>query len=258
MNLTRTATYWTLAASATLMIGISSAFAQESRHICEELARQSHTEAEMQRCIEEFGEPESFRQAREDRRRQDAAAAQTAEERARYYDKTFTAAELKRFGAPYVAKRNFYDVYGRVYKSKTLTDAKHLCKYLGFEKNLNEGSISAPMEDFENRGFLGVTVNDPMFGSLDAKQFRFDETDDPSNIQVYTSLTCRRDRKEGDPESGVVAQTEAINRDVNESRTSDQEVREDNSSRRLRNYSIDSNSPFLYNPNAGSGESSQR
>src|SRR5690606_39424186 len=113
-----------------------------------------HTEAEMQRCIQEFGEPASFREAREDQRRVDSAAAQTAEERARYYDKTFTSAELKRFGAPYVAKRNFYDVYGRIYKTKTLTSAKNLCKYLGFEKNLNDGSISAEMDDFENRSFL--------------------------------------------------------------------------------------------------------
>lgn len=258
MKLTQTATYWTLAATATLMLGIGSAFAQDggSVHICEELMRQEHTEAEMKTCIEEFGEPASFRQSRDDQRRQNDASAQAQLEREQFFDKTFTAAELRRFGAPYVARRNYYDAYGRVYKKKDLTEAKHLCKYLDFDKALNEGTLSSVMEDFENQSFVGVTVKDPLFGSLNADQFRFDESDDPSNIQIFTSLTCRRDRKDGDPESAVVSSTEAMNREVQQSRPSSIRDGQNNSSRRNESH-IGADSPYLYQPNAGAS-SSQR
>lgn len=252
MKLTRTATQWTLALSTVLVLGISSALAQQATHICDELMRQEHTAEDLRRCIAEFGEPESIRQAREEQRRADVAQAQTQQEREQFFDKTFTEAELRRFGAPYVGKRNFYDVYGSIYKSKTLTDGKDLCKYLGFDKALSEGSLSSEMEDFENRSFVGVTVDKPFLGSLEAKQFRFDESDDPSNIQVYTSITCRRDRKEGDPENSVVGSTEALNNHIQSaSETSREGVRENNSSRR-ENRSIDANSPYLYNPNSQS------
>jgi len=252
MNLTRTASYWTVAVVATLLVTIGSAFAQEKPlHICEELMRQEHTEADMKKCIEEFGEPESFKQAREQRQANEQAQARDQEERSKYFDKTFNASELKRFGAPYVAKRNYYDVYGRIYKRKTLTEAKDLCKYLGFDKALGDGALSAEMEDFENRNFVGVVVDDPIFGSLSAEQFRFKEVEDPSNIQVYTSLTCRRDRKEGDPESATVNAVNAVNADIREGQSSNQEVRQDNSSRRQRPV-ITEDSPYLYNPNRSS------
>ncbi len=252
MKLTQTATYWTMAGVATLMLSIGSAFAQAdgATHICEELMRQEHTEAEMKTCIEEFGEPASFRQARDDQRRRADSAAQAQQERERYFDKIFTSAELRRFGAPYVAKRNYYDGYGRVYKTKELTEAKHLCKYLGFDKNLGNGSVSEVMEDFDHQSFVGVTVKDPLFGSLSADQFRFGESDDPSSIQVFTSLTCRRDRKDGDPESSVVSSTEAINREVRQSDRQDSgETARNDSSRRRESY-LGENSPYLYRPEA--------
>ncbi len=141
MKLTQTATYWTLAASMTLIIGMSSAFAQDV-HICEELMRQEHTEAEMNTCIEEFGEPESFRTNRDQQRRTEEAREEAQREREQFFDKVFTAAELRRFGAPYVARRNFYNSIGRIYRTKNLTEEKDLCKYLGFDKNLGDGAIS--------------------------------------------------------------------------------------------------------------------
>lgn len=257
MNLTKTATYWTMAISAVLILGMGSTFAQESLHICEELMRQEHTEAEMELCIKEFGEPESFRQARESRREEQRVREATEEERKKFYDKTFTSAELKRFGAPYVARRNYYDLNGRIYKRKTLTDAKDLCKYLGFDKNLTEGMLSEEMDDFANRNFVGVVVSDPLFGSLEAKQFRFQSDElDPSNIQVYTALTCRRDRKEGDPENSVINSVNAVNEEIRNSQTrqNDQEVREDNSSRR-ETRTLEEDSPYIYRR---ANQSSQR
>ncbi len=246
MKLTQTATYWTLAASMTLIIGISSAFAQDV-HICEELMRQEHTEAEMKTCIEEFGEPESFRTNRDQQRRSEDAQAEAQREREQYFDKIFTSAELRRFGAPYVARRNFYSSNGRIYRTKNLTEEKDLCKYLGFDENVGDGAVSEAMEDFDHMNFVGVTVNDPLFSSLEAKQFRFDESDDPSNIQVYTSLVCRRDRKEGDPESSVVSSTEAVNDAIQSGSFASQQNDQDNSQRR-RSPVIDENSPYIYVP----------
>src|SRR5690606_10858704 len=92
--------------------------------------------------------------------------------------------------------------------------------------------------------------NDPMFGSLDAKQFRFDESDDPSNIQIYKSLTCRRDRREGDPENAAVSSTVAVNTEVQTAdRQGQEEVRQNNSSRR-ESPVLQPNSPYLHNPNS--------
>lgn len=255
MKLTKTATYWTMAASFTLLIGMSSAFAQDV-HICEELMRQEHTEADMKKCIEEFGEPESFRTSRDQQQRSDEARADAQREREQYFDKVFTAAELRRFGAPYVAKRNFYDAYGRVYRNKTLTDEKDLCQYLGFDKNLGDGALSEVMEDFENQNFVGVRVNNPLLGSLEAKQFRFDESDDPSNIQIYTSLKCRRDRKDGDPESSVVSSTQAVNSAIQGSSSASQQNARNDSQRR-RPSVLDANSPYLYNPQTSTDSSNR-
>mgnify|MGYP003672761954 CR=1 FL=1 len=69
----------------------------------------------------------------------------------------------------------------------------------------------------------------------------------PSSIQVFTSLKCRRDRKDGDPESSVVSSTQALNEVIQPSSSASQQTARDNSQRR-RPTVIDENSPYLYVP----------
>src|SRR5690606_10675722 len=96
-------------------------------------------------------------------------------------------------------------------------------------------------------------VTDPAFSAPKAEQFRIAEDElDPSNIQVYTSLTCRRDRKKGDPESGVIESVEAVNIEIRkpeQERSNVEEGRQNSSSRRNRDY-LDEDSPYLYKPKA--------
>ncbi len=254
MKLTKTATYWTMAASFTLLIGMSSAFAQDV-HICEELMRQEHTEADMKKCIEEFGEPESFRTNRDEQRRSDQAREETQRELEKYYDKSFTAQELLRFGAPYVALQGLYRNDGRVRRIKKMTKPQDLCIYLGYEKALNDGQLSEIMEDFEHDGFVGVKVDSYTDQSglthSDAEQFKFNDRQ-PSYIQVYKSITCRRERKEGDPQSSTVQS------DSSEQPVSSAPARSVNTSTRRNNSgTLPANSPYLYNPQSSTGSSNR-
>lgn len=252
MKLTRTASYWTMGAIATLILGLGSSVAySQSTHICEELMRQEHTEAELQRCIEEFGEPESIREARNDRERQAQTARELAEERARYFDKTFSASELQRFGAPYVALQGLYRDDGRVRRVKKLTKASDLCIYLGFERALDDGVLSDVMEDYQHPGFVGVTVDaytDQYGPHSSAEQFRFNDRK-PSYIQVFKSVTCRRARRQGDPANQTGVAAPVANSEQPASSESSERV--DETSRRRQNGYLSPDSPYLYNPNSG-------
>ncbi len=248
MKLTRTASYWTMAAVATLMMGLGSSVAySQSIHICEELMRQEHTPAELQRCIDEFGEPESIREARREREREQRSRQEAAQERARYYDKSFSGSELLRFGAPYVAVQGLYRNDGRVRRVKKITKPDELCIYLGFERALDDGSLSDIMEDYQHPGFVGVEAS----GYIDqygvaqtkAEQFKFNDRK-PSYIQVYESITCRRERRRGDPvvqEQPVAAQPVSSDSGDNVNSTS---------RRSTQSGYLPANSPYLYNPDA--------
>ena len=193
-----------------LLLWGSSLMAQ-SDHICQILMQNEHTEEELKQCIDEFGKPQSLEEAEQVEHAQKESEQEQAELLEEKYTKIFEGSEIKKYGVPFVAVRNFYN-YGAITNKETMTKADHLCRYLGFDESVGEPVLSQELHDFENKDFLGVYINRNFFGKMkDAKQFKLWPSKRPSSIHTYKKLACRKDRQDEDPVGAMIENVETMN-----------------------------------------------